>query len=129
MLLRLLEAGIDACALDGVAGRAACDEIARILLSFARSRNHEIHAHGQSILESGPSVQTAILANVLVALEDFAAFFERYRGIHQRKRNDADRHEGPPRRKSSNQEGKRDFRAMKLRLRARPVKCAALGVS
>ena len=43
-------------------------------LSFPGARDHEIDAHCKSVLETGTSIQAAILANVIVAFEDLATF-------------------------------------------------------
>ena len=70
MSLGVLEAGIDLGALDGVAGRAASDEVVGVFLPFAGARDDEIDAHDQGVLEAGAAVQTAITADVVVSLEN-----------------------------------------------------------
>ena len=83
----VFEARVDLCALDGIAGRAAGYEIAGILLPFTGARNDEVHAHDQCVFETGAAIQAAILTDVIVALENLAAFFDSYRRIYERKRN------------------------------------------
>jgi len=93
MSFRFVKAGVHARAFDGVAGTAASHKIAGILLSFVGARNHEINAHDQRVFKTGAPVQTAIPADVIIAFENLAAFFERYWGIDQRKRREANRHD------------------------------------
>ena len=70
----IVEAGIDLCAFDGVAGRAASDQVAGIFLSFACARVDEIHAHHQGIFEAGAAVEAAVFAAVIIALQNLEAF-------------------------------------------------------
>jgi hypothetical protein len=80
---RFVEAGVDAGAFDRVARSAAGHEIGGIFLSFVGARNHEIDAHDQRIFETCASIQTTIAADIIVAFENLAAFFDRYRRIHE----------------------------------------------
>ncbi len=94
MRFRFLEASVDARAFDGVAGSAASHEIAGILLSFVSARNHEIDTHDQRVFKTGASIQSSTIpTDIIIAFENLAAFFERYWGIDQRKRSEANRHE------------------------------------
>ena len=93
MRFRFVEASVDEGAFDGVAGSAASHEIAGILLSFVSARNYEIDTHDQRIFKTGASIQSTIPADIIIAFENLAAFFERYWGIDQRKRSEANRHE------------------------------------
>jgi len=76
LCLRVVEAGIDFRALDGVAGGAAGYEIVGVLLSFSGARDDEIHAHDEGIFKTGAAVQSAILTDIIVALENLTAFFD-----------------------------------------------------
>jgi hypothetical protein len=69
-----VETGVDLCAFDGVAGRTASNQVAGIFLSFAGSRVDEIHAHHQGVFEAGASVEAAVFAAVIVALQNLEAF-------------------------------------------------------
>src|SRR5689334_7383295 len=80
---RFVEAWEHPCALDRVAGSAASDQVFRTLLTFPRARNHKVHAHGQGVVETRSAIQAAILTAVVIPLQDLAAFFNRYRSIHQ----------------------------------------------
>jgi len=75
----LVHAGVDTRALDGVAGSAAGHEIARIFLSLTGAGNDEIHTHDQGVLETGAAVKAAVLAAVIIAFQNLAAFFHGYR--------------------------------------------------
>jgi len=64
-------------------GRAAGYQIARILLSFASPRNHEIkRASPCAILETGPAVHPAVLAAMIVAFHNLQAFLQGHRRSH-----------------------------------------------
>jgi len=72
----LVEAAIDFAAFDHVAAAAAGNEILRVLLAFAGARDDEVDGHGQGIVEAGQAVESAILAAIVIALQDFYAFFQ-----------------------------------------------------
>src|SRR5712692_5635564 len=82
--LGFIEIGINARALDRVAGSATGYQIARILLSFASPRNNEIHPHDESVLETTPAVQSAILAAIIIAFQNSQTFLQAQRRSHQR---------------------------------------------
>src|SRR5262249_5997424 len=84
------------CTLDGVARRAACDQVPWRLLALASARDDEIHAHDEGVFESRSAVQTAILAAVIVAFQNLAAFFHGNRCVNQRKSRKAQWHGTPP---------------------------------
>src|SRR5437868_668878 len=86
--------------LDRVARTAASHQILRILLPLLRARNNKVHPHHQRILKTSPSIQPAILAAVIVPLQNRQAFLQTCRLINQRKRRYIQRHEPPPNRKS-----------------------------
>ena len=109
---RFVEAGIHARPFDGVAGTAASHKIAGILLSFVSARNHKIDAHQQRVFKTGAPVQTAIPANIIIAFQNFAAFFDSYRGIHKRKRSEADWHEVLQSGNRAEQEAEYDFQPL-----------------
>ena len=87
--LGLIEVGVDARALNGVAGNATGYQIARIPLSFPGPRNNEIHAHDKGVLETGPAVQPAVLAAMIVAFENFQTFLQAQWRSHQGQRHKA----------------------------------------
>ena len=80
---RFIEALEDACAFDSVAGTATSHKIAGIFFSLARARNHEIDAHYQRIFKTCAPVQPTIATDIIIAIENLAALFNCYRGIHQ----------------------------------------------
>ena len=104
---RFIEAGVDARAFDGVTRGAASHKIAGILLPFVSARNHEIDTHDQRVSKARASVQTTIPTDIIIAFENLASFFERYRGIDQ-KSSQANRREVSGNRVE--QEGEHDFR-------------------
>jgi hypothetical protein len=112
MSFRFVEAGVDARTFDGIAGTAASHKITGILLSFVSAWNHEIDAHDQRVFKTGASIQTTIPADVIIAFENFAAFFDGHRGIHKRKRSEADWHEVLHSGNRAEQEGEYDLRAL-----------------
>ena len=90
---RFVEAGVDARAFDGVTRSAASHKIAGVLLPLVSARNHEIDTHDEGVFKACAPVQSTIPSEVIIAFENLAAFFERYWGIDQRKRNEVNRHE------------------------------------
>src|SRR5215469_3090058 len=96
VLLRFVKTAIHALPFDHVARAAACDKIAGILLALACPWNHKIHGQGESILEAGQSVQSAVLAAVLVALEDVQSFASSHWSIQEPKGHKIKRHGAPP---------------------------------
>jgi hypothetical protein len=65
-----VEAGVDLGAFDGVAGSAAGDQVARILLSLPGAGVDEIDAHHQRVLETGAAVQATVFAAVIIAFQN-----------------------------------------------------------
>ena len=112
MSFRFVEAGVDARTFDGIAGTAASHKITGILLSFVSARNHEIDAHDQRVFKTGASIQSTIPADIIIAFENLAAFFERYWGIDQRKRCEANRHEVLHSGNRAEQEAEHDFQVL-----------------
>src|SRR6267378_5818739 len=102
-LFRVLKTLIDLRPLNRVARPAASHQILRILLPLLRARHNKVHPHHQRILKTSPSIQPAILAAVIIPLQNRQAFLQTCRLIYQRKRRDIQRHEPPPNRKSLGQ--------------------------
>lgn len=69
-----VEAGVDLCPFDGVAGRTASHQVAGIFLSFACARVDEIHTHHQGVFEAGSAVEAAVFAAVIIAFQNLKAF-------------------------------------------------------
>src|SRR5690349_495665 len=90
--LGFVEIRINARALDGVARRAARHQIIRIFLAFLGPWLDEVHAHDQGVLKAGASVQPAVTADEIVALQDLFSFFTSYRRIHEGQGSNAKRH-------------------------------------
>jgi hypothetical protein len=66
-------------ALDQIAWPARRCEVARLFLAAPRPRNHKIHGHDKVVLETGGTVQPAILAAVMIPLENIQPFLESQR--------------------------------------------------
>jgi len=95
--LGFLEVLEHAAALDQIARPAGGHQIMRVLLASPRTRHNEVHAHHQIVLEAGGPVQAAVLATIMVTLEDVQALFK---GQRLRTANELDelgyRHWAPP---------------------------------
>src|SRR6267142_843784 len=103
ILLRMFKIPINLGPLNRVTSTAARHQILRILLPLLRARNNKVHPHHQSILKTSPSIQPAILAAVIIPLQNRQAFLQTCRLVYQGKRRDIQRHEPPPNRKSFGQ--------------------------
>src|SRR5882762_10140511 len=103
ILLRMFKILINPRPLNRVARTATGHQILRILLPLLRARNNKVHPHHQRILKTGPSIQPAILAAIIIPLQNRQAFLQTCRLIYQRKRRNIQRHEPPPNRKSLGQ--------------------------
>src|SRR5882762_9627460 len=103
ILLRMFKIPINVRPLNRVARTSAIHKILRILLPLLRAWNNKVHPHHQRILKTGPSIQPAILAAVIVPLQNRQAFLQTCGLIYQGKRRDIQRHEPPPNRKSLGQ--------------------------
>ena len=125
----LVEARIDAGAFYCVAGSTAGHEIARIFLPFMCARNHEIDAHDQRVFETRTPIQTTIATDIIIAIQNLAAFFNRDWGIHKRKRNEAKRHKNLPGGSCAEQEGRYDFHLCGNDVRTDRRRCQDVGQS
>src|SRR6267154_4120918 len=103
IFLRMFKIPINLGPLNRVARTAASHQILRILLPLLRARHNKVHPHHQRILKTCPSIQPAILAAVIIPLQNRQAFLQTCRLINQGKRRDIQRHEPPPNRKSLGQ--------------------------
>lgn len=70
MCSRIVEAAVDALALDRVARMTAGNEIVRIYLAFPCARQHEIDGHDEGVFEAGVAIEPAVPAAVAVAFQD-----------------------------------------------------------
>src|SRR5712671_8225423 len=120
ILLRMFKIPINLRPLNRVARPAASHQILRILLPLLRARNNKVHPHHQRILKTSPSIQPAILAAVIVPLQNRQAFLQTCRLIYQGKRRDIQRHEPPPNRKSLGQGQKWECADSRMSSSAKP---------
>src|SRR5713101_1606710 len=103
ILLRVFKTLVNLRPLNRVARTAAGHQVFRIFLPLLRARNNKVHAHHQRVLKTGPSIQPAILAAVIIPLQNRQALLQSRRLVYQGKRRDIQRHEQPPNRKSFGQ--------------------------